>query len=386
MSQELSTTPKADTLSTWLARPEARQTITGALGGYLDTEEFLSQLLIHIQTTPATKFAPALAACTLSSQYKAVTICATLGLLPNFQQVALIPRKNGSDYELTVMPQWQGFKALFERVPEVREARVAAVHVNDHFITGGDGLDMQVLEHQYDPFDPQRQILKLDDIRGTYCRFTFRDGRPDRFHFAPTHYIAKCKGCAGTDVIWAKWFEQMALKTAFRSAYSRRVVNIDPVVQGRVEAFLAHEDALLGNDPRMVDQSRVQALPPVSRAAAIAQRLNERTVEGQVRQASEMPLPTEEPALEQEPEPEASQEQEQQEPSEAVADFVEMWSQATPQNEASLTRLYKHFTREDANPPLSDEDRRRVSQKHDEIAATLTRNPKQRASGKSLLD
>jgi hypothetical protein len=76
--------------------------------------------------------------------------------------------------------------------------------------------------------------------------------------------------------VWDKWFEQMALKTAFRSAYSRRVVNVDPLIAGRVEAFLRHEDALLGNDPRIIDSPPpTQVLPPVSRSAALAGRLTQ---------------------------------------------------------------------------------------------------------------
>jgi hypothetical protein len=123
------------------------------------------------------------------------------------------------------------------------------VHVNDLFEVAGDAPDLIVSRHQYDPFDPERKIEKLEDIRGSYIVVTFRDGRPPRYHFASAAYISKCRNCAQTRAIWDKWFEQMALKTAFRSAFSRRVVNVDPMVAGKLEAFTRYEDSLLGQRP-----------------------------------------------------------------------------------------------------------------------------------------
>ena len=361
MSQQLAVQSE-DKLSTWLARPDVNERIGSALGGYLDTEMFLSHHLIHIQSKPE------LAECSVASQYQAIHTCAMLGLMAGYQQVALIPRAK----QLTVMPQWQGYKALFERVAEVFEVRAACVHVNDLFEVAGDAPDLIVNRHQYDPFDPQRTIEKLEDIKGSYVVFTFRDGRPPRYHFASAAYISKCRSCAQTQVIWNKWFEQMALKTAFRSAFSRRVVNVDPMVAGRLEAFTRHEDALLGNDPRIIEHNP-QALPTQSRSAVIA---------GQIAQRQSAPVPTAAGPMETPPvaapstpldptpaaqgqEPVAGEltdeepQAEGESPQSVMGQFLDML--ATVKNRREVERLRDHFTHPDSEIQITAEEREEIN-------------------------
>lgn len=285
MSQGQLAVQQEGKLRTYISRPEVQQGIEQALGRYMEPGTFLSQMLIFCSK-------PEIERCTVASQFKAIHTCATLGLLPTYQQVALIPRKvnKGTEnecYEVTVMPQWQGLKALIERVPEVDHVVPCLVGVSDQFVTDGDGPDMYIPEggHRYDPL--ARSITKFEDIRGGYAKITFNDGRPPKYHFVTAEYIKKCRACSESYKYekpdkpspWTAWFEQQALKTVLRSVYARRVVNVDPMVAGRFESFLKHEDALLGNDPRIIEHEPAgPALSaPVSRSQIIRQQIQRRT-------------------------------------------------------------------------------------------------------------
>lgn len=359
MPQGQLATREDDKLSGWLARPDVSERIGAALGGYIDTEMFLSHHLIHIQSKPE------LAECSVASQYQAIHTCAMLGLMAGYQQVALIPRKiQGGPPQLTVMPQWQGYKALFERVPEVLEVRAAAVHVSDLFEVAGDAPDLIVSKHQYDPFDPKRVIEKLEDIRGTYCVFTFRDGRLPRYHFANAAYISKCRACAQTQTIWNKWFEQMALKTAFRSAFTRRVVNVDPMVAGRLEAFTRHEDSLLGNDPRMVLDAPQTAAPHPSRSAAIARQIQQRRTEATSRVSpSELTHAPEPPQSSAPVEGELTRDDPQTEPAgptqSVIGEFLDLLAEVKSLH--GVERLRDHYTGPDADISLTAEERTEIN-------------------------
>jgi hypothetical protein len=100
----------------WLMKPSTKGGIVAALGGYIDADEFINHVLIHIQSSAGSK--NDLTMFSFAAQYQAIHACAVLGLLPGHQQVALIGQKNG---KIRVMPQWQGLKALLERHPAVRE-------------------------------------------------------------------------------------------------------------------------------------------------------------------------------------------------------------------------------------------------------------------------
>lgn len=225
---------EGDKLSAWVARPEVKQQIMAAVGDTLDAEQFASHMLVALNR-------PEFAKCTNASKAMALLECAALGLLPTAGQVALIPYKGA----LKAMPQWQGYKAVMERHPSVLEVQAFLVHKSDAF-----GVENGDVRHSFDPLDPARTFDDIGDIRGGYCKIIYRDGRPPRFHFVTAAHIKKARGCAETQAIWKKWFEQMALKTLYRDCYARRAVPVDPLVAARMERITAADDVILGNDPR----------------------------------------------------------------------------------------------------------------------------------------
>lgn len=256
-------------LTTWLDGNGVRSRIGSALGGVMDEDSFIAQIVIAMQH-------PDIRTCTVSSQFEAVHLCASLGLLPSLQQVALIPRDMKSQGRLcTVMPQWQGYHALMIRHPDVLDINARLVHVTDDYEF--DPITESLSLHDYDPFDATRVFNKFEDVKGGYLVVTWRDKeRPAKWHFVPVETMKKAKACAQTPNIWNKWFTEMCLKTVYRNAYARRIVPIDPLVQSKMEKVTEADDVALGNDPeRIIDTtaSPVEPTRPKTRAARLVQSM-----------------------------------------------------------------------------------------------------------------
>lgn len=266
MSEVATTKPKPMGLREMLDAPNIKAGISAALGGFMDEDNFLSQMLIAFQA-PGSGGNPGVIDCTLDSKFKAAHVCATLGLLPTLGQVALIPR-NMKDQGLcvTVMPQWQGFQALMLRNPEVKSVKATLVHASDSYVYDPDTESLT--QHTFDPFDPTRMFRNFDDLRGGYLTVTWTDGRPKTFHFVKRDTFEKARKCAQGDGIWTKWFEEQCLKTVYRNAYARRVIPIDPFASKRIQALVESEDLALGNDPaRIIDVPAVAAITYTPEAA-----------------------------------------------------------------------------------------------------------------------
>lgn len=238
-----------DTVSVkeWLQRDETQVRLGHALGGSIGVKEFAAQLSIELMN-------PKYRGIDDANKMKCAAICASLGLLPTLNQVALIPR-NG---ELTVMPQWQGYKSLMERSPNILEVNAYLVHKDDTY----DIVDNKII-HKFDPFG--RDIEGLNDLKGGYLVIKYADRtRDDKHVFATARYIEKCMSCAQTKGVWNKWFEQMALKTVYRSAWARREVPVDTLSASALNNATEAEDAALQNDPsrprRIEAKSRVDDL------------------------------------------------------------------------------------------------------------------------------
>lgn len=239
----------------WLANEEVKSNLSKTLS-YLDSQMFIGQMLIALSD-------PKIAECSPKSQFEAVHLCAAIGLLPTHDQVALIPRYNEvkwrdannkehkkKEMQVTVMPQWQGFKSLMERHPDVMQVSARLVFETDKFEF--DGTSHQVTRHEYNPFDSDRVAEKdFKNILGGYLIANFVDGRT-AYHFVTVDKIKKAKACAQTTTIWNKWPEEMALKSLYRDAYARRMVPVDPVVHDSLSKLVIAEDAALKNDPNRV--------------------------------------------------------------------------------------------------------------------------------------
>lgn len=247
----------------------------------MPVEIFLSQMVIAISGNPK------LMACTPASQFAAVHACATMALLPTLGQVALVPRNNkvGNQWvpQVTVVPQWQGFKSLMERHPDVREVVPFLVHVQDEFsFIPGDSGDVVI--HRYDPLSDARTINGPEDIKGGYAKIYYKDGRPSKYHFATRAYIEQCRACSdgyraylekkAEQTPWVNWFEQQALKTVLRSAFSRRAVPLDPFFTSKMQEALNQDDTILENRPLPNETAgAIEHRPIQSRTQRIAQQL-----------------------------------------------------------------------------------------------------------------
>jgi hypothetical protein len=253
-------TKDTDKLSVWVRTEDARSQIVAAVSDVMNPDTFIAHAMVSLND-------PKFSDCSVRSKSLALMEMAALGLLATLKQVALIRRENKTGAEVTLMPQWQGYKAVMERHPAVLEVTVQIVHKNDSF-----GFKQGVLVHDWQPLDPGRQFSEITDLLGGYVTIYYRDGRPPKYHVVTARHIAKCRACAQTQNVWKNWFEQMVLKTIYRDCYARRAVPVDPLVSARLEKLIASDDMILGNDPRRADVELLS--PPTSKAADLANRLS----------------------------------------------------------------------------------------------------------------
>lgn len=247
MSSALAKTEKA---VGWLTRPETMDRLGGALAGFMDQTTFVSQMLIAFNQ-------PGIAECSERSKFKAAHDCASLQLLPSLGQVGLVPRncnvepdKNKPakwEKQCHAMPQWQGYKSLMERNPEILEVNATIVFVGETCTTDAEGN----MSHTFDPLSNDREVKKdLSNIQGGYLTILYRDPeRKPKYHFTTAKHIRKCKACAKAGPIWDNWTTQMVLKTIYRDGYARRAVPIDTVVNHYLQRATEMEDRALQNDP-----------------------------------------------------------------------------------------------------------------------------------------
>lgn len=223
-------------ITRWVEEPKLVSRLQAALGDIMPVEQFTAHMLTAFQDSK-------IIACSDQSKFIAVHKCAALGLLPTLDQVRLIPYGN----EVKAMVQWQGYKALMERHPDVLDVTGYLVHVSDQ-ITVENGEP----NHRFNPLQPGREFKSVADLQGGYCKIIYCNARPPKYHCVTARQITKAQACAQTQNIWKKWYEQMALKTLYRDCYARRAVPIDPCAQVRLQKAILSDDRLLGNDPQRV--------------------------------------------------------------------------------------------------------------------------------------
>ena len=176
-------------------------------------------------------------------------------LLPSMDHVALIPRKNKGVEECTVMPQWQGYKSLMERHPDVLEVNCDLVHVSDEL-----RVNAGQVSHSYDPLDENRSIDGFKDIRGGYLKVLYTNtSRQPKYHFVTVKEIEKRSKCAQTKNVWQKWFREMAMKTVYRDGFARRIVPFDTLVN--LKAITAADDRAMDSDPMLVNANAQLSSP-----------------------------------------------------------------------------------------------------------------------------
>lgn len=283
-------------LSQAIADPRVSERLSKSLTQGINQEQFIAQLQISLGDRK-------LKDCTYESLYNAAHFCATLALLPSLQQVALIPREMKKDGKVwgvlcIPMPQWQGYKAIMERHPDVLEAVATLVHANDEFAVARDNVTgVMTVHHKFNPLDGSRQFNGWNDVQGGYLEVTYRDrSRPNKYHFTTKQHMQKSADCAETEKLWKAWFEKMLRKTIYRDAFSSRVVNLDVLTADMLASINRVDDQALGNDPSRVETPQPKALPQ-SRADRLANSLpDDRTFDA-------TPTHHEDPEPEPEPEP-----------------------------------------------------------------------------------
>ncbi len=255
MSANLPAKRQETNLAQAMSSPERMDRIRSSLAGMMEPETFLNHCIMAINNPDK----PEIRRTTLASQAECVLTLATLGLLPSLNQAALIVYGD----KLKVMPQWQGYKAIMMRNPDISDIRHTLVHVNDDFSVGSDGKP----DHHYNPLDPKRTISGAQDIMGGYLTITYRNGKVD-YHFVTVAYIEECRSCAKAQNVWKKWYAKMAIKTMYRDCYSQRIIAVEPNIATKLEAVNRYDDHLLGNDPTRGDDD-----PPRSAADRVQARI-----------------------------------------------------------------------------------------------------------------
>ena len=129
-------------------------------------------------------------------------------------QIALIPKGQ----ELTIMPQWQGYKALMERSPEV-------VRVDAEIVMDGEEyrLDAETgkFVHSFDPFEGRDFSSDLAGLKGGYLRIIFSNpDMNDKYHFVTKETISKARSCSRGRV-WSQWPKAMVWKTLYKDGFAR---------------------------------------------------------------------------------------------------------------------------------------------------------------------
>lgn len=287
-------------LSQAIADPRVSERLSKSLSPGINQDQFLAQLQISLGDR-------SLKDCTYDSLYNAAHFCATLALLPSLNQVALIPRemkrKDGTVWGILCvpMPQWQGYKAIMERHPDVLEVIVRLVHREDMFEVRRDPqTGAEIIIHERDPFSETRRFDNWGDVRGGYLEITYVDRtRPNKYHFTSRAHMEKCAKCAETTKIWDKWFEQMLLKTVYRDGFARRVVNLDVLTAEMLSSLAQKDDEAMGNSATQVEHEQPRQVPQ-RRTARLAQSLHDdRTID------AEPVYHDPEPEADPEPEPKA---------------------------------------------------------------------------------
>jgi hypothetical protein len=275
MSNEIQTAPHAQ-----MQRPKSvRQQVADAFASvemqsalavvppWIDRETFAAQ-------AAADAADPALSGVPLPELVRGYLTIARMGVMPGpCRHVARVPRGNTLDVQM----QWQGLDYLF---------RQGGWQVSAHLVVEGDEFEIAaigpdeftVVRHSYaDPFarvvlppsgKPQRQP---GEIRGGYaCGTNLRTGETI-YRFVSLERLERARKAAKTQNIWTQDYAQMASKTVYHQAASRRWFPLAADVQAALtlaeELDLppasAHTAQLPAVVPQQLKTVRLPSLPQV---------------------------------------------------------------------------------------------------------------------------
>ena len=251
---EISKNNEPKTMAGWLSQPDQQQRLVSFLkGSYLTPQEFTENVILAFSADPQ------IAQCSERSKFEVALELAALNLTPNWNHVALIPRKQRSGPpRLTFLVQYQGLKALIDRSELVKDTSVVLIHKSDAGKYSFDPAMRQVVwGSDFDPFEEDREFRNIDDVRGGYLVIKYTDGRPDKHVLVPRAAFVKARECAETKNVWDRFIEPQCHKTVYHYAWARREVPADSKVSGLMTRATEHEWEMMGSDP-----NRVTPQPP----------------------------------------------------------------------------------------------------------------------------
>ena len=182
----------------------------------LETEMLMKRLLVnHIKKNDL------LSKCTPDSIMDAAKEGLAFGLIPG-RHFYLIPYGK----EATIRYDWKGKLELCYRSPKVKLVQVATVDKSDDF-----SIDLGELKvHHIITSNPSGEIV------GAYARAWLEGSPVPQIEYMPKADIDKCRSCAQTPKIWAKWEGQMAKKSVLH-----RLMNYLPQLPPQVVQFIKEE-------------------------------------------------------------------------------------------------------------------------------------------------
>ena len=235
MTQSLPAETKANTIRTYLERPEFVAQLKRAVPKHVDVDRLLRVAMTSIRTTPK------LLECTPQSLMASVMGCVTLGLEtePTLGQAYLVPYWNSRNkcFEAQLIPGYRGYISLARRSGEVQSISTQVVYNNDFF------------ELQFGLEEKMNHIPAEGDrgeVKGAYVVFRYKDGSHS-FDYMPKEDIDKIRtrSKAGEKGPWVTDYPEMAKKTVIR-----RHVKVAPLSVELARAA-ASEDMALGGESQV---------------------------------------------------------------------------------------------------------------------------------------
>lgn len=262
VNQSQPATQKAETPLSWFcgAIDKRKKEFVAALPKEVNAERFMRTLITTAQMRPELLDADRrslIASCMKAAQD---------GLLPDGREAVLNVYKTqvGNDWIQMVqyLPMVRGLLKTLRNSGEVSSVDAAAVYENDHFrFTRGDN---PCIEHE--PYDGDDDPGK---VKAAYVIVKFDNGEIHR-EVMFRRDIEKVRGAskAGNGPAWAKWYDQMAIKSVIKRAHK-----ILPSSSDRLERVIEHDNEAMDfdfNQPQPA--AAVQQLPHTEPVASIAHK------------------------------------------------------------------------------------------------------------------
>lgn len=145
-----------------------------------------------------------LAQCTQASFYNCILKAGRVDIMPDGVNAFLIPYSNVCTLQISA----RGMCDWLKRHDIVKDINGWVVHENDEF-------EMNMGEVTRHTFDFRNVNRENEPVMGAWCRAILPDGSKKDMWIGISD-LEKIRKCAQTDNNWAKWFDQMAIKSCIK--------------------------------------------------------------------------------------------------------------------------------------------------------------------------